>query len=73
MQTCSGYFSIAMIIFPDLKKKKKQLKEWVYFSYGAKWVESIMMWKARRGNRSRKLADLIFIHTRSRARGKELK
>ena len=66
LQTCSSYFSVAVIKFPD----KRQLKEeWVYFSYGAKGIESIIMRKARHSNRN--LADFIFTHTGSRGRARE--
>lgn len=59
LQACVSYFCAIMIKFPY----KKQLKEKRFaLAYGDKGVESILTGKARYDNRSRNLADHIFIH-----------
>ena len=59
LRSCISYLSVVLVKHCLSKSNLER----IYFSYGSRGLESIMVGKAWHGDRSRKLTDPIFFHT----------
>lgn len=59
LRSCISYLSVVLVKHCLAKSNLGR----IYFSYGSREIESILVGKAWRGDRSKKLADPISFHT----------